>query len=322
MSYPVVPIQSELQALDLQVKDAKQKNTYGAQQQHFDGEVQKVLAKWCPIAEHSVNNNFTLIRNLHEQAKQAVDLAEKTLKKKDFDKDDLSLVEHLPVTVQQCMNRINTDLQDLVTGNLEYRGGWPALAKSAAPQLTGLVDQYVGNRAKQIDAQPGIMALKKRIEEYLPRAQEFVKQGRQHMAEGGVEVQSFQQDVAEIKQKMEAGRDAIRTLHAKKNTAIANVKAIEKTKTWSADQLKSGKSYLVEIVANAKTARGQMKTLDIMFEGLEKRGKAAGPGWKEMASKAVTEASKPYKEAGTASKAFDSDEEKCKKICKDHGVTV
>jgi small-conductance mechanosensitive channel len=185
-----------------------------------------------------------------------------------------------------------------------------------------MVDQFVGNRKQQIDAQPGIMALKKRVEEYLPRAQEFVKQGRQRMAEGGVEVASFTQDVAEIKQKMETGREAIKTLHTKKVNAIANVKALEKTKTWSPDQTKSAKAFLVEIVANAKNARGQLKTLDVMFEGLEKRGKAAGPGWKEMAAKAVSEASKPYKEAAAASKAFDTDEEKCKKICKDHGVTV
>jgi len=323
MSYTVVPIETQLKALEDQVKDAKQKNTYNAQaQQHFDGEVQKVLVKWCPIAEHSVKTNFDLIHNVHEQAKQAVDLAEKTLKKKDFNNDDLMLVEHLPVTVQQFINRISTDLQDLVTGNLQYRGGWPAIARAASsPQGQGVVEQYVANRAKQIDLQAGIMALKKRVEEYLTRAQEFVKQAKQRMAQGGVDIQGFQADVAEIKQKMETGREAIKTLHSKKGTAIQNLKNLEKTKTWAPDQTKSAKSYLVEIVANAKNARGQLKTLDILFEGLEKRGKAAGPGWKDMAAKAVSEASKPYKEATAASKAFDADEEKCAKICKAHGVT-
>jgi hypothetical protein len=322
MSYPVVTMETELKALENQVKDAKQKNTYPAQQQHFDAEVQKVVNKWCPIAQHSVKTNFDLITNLHEQAKSAVDLVEKTLKKKDFNNDDLKLVEHLPVTIHQCIDRVSSDLEDLVTGNLQYRGGWPAIAKAASPQSTALVDQFVANRAKQIDAQAGLMALKKRILEYLPRAEEFVKQGKQRLASGGVEIQEFQHDMAEIKQKMETGRDAIRELHAKKNTAIANLKNLEKTKTWSDIQAKTAKSYLVEIVANAKNARGQLKTLDILFQGLEKRGKAAGPGWKEMAAKAVSEAAKPYKEAKDASKAFDSDEEKCAKICKDHKVTV
>jgi hypothetical protein len=82
------------------------------------------------------------------------------------------------------------------------------------------------------------------------------------------------------------------------------------------------KSRMLDIVATAKTARGQLKTLNVLFEGLEKRGKAAGPGWKDMAANAVSEAKKPLKEAESASKAFDADEDKCLKICKAHNVTL
>ena len=125
-----------------------------------------------------------------------------------------------------------------------------------------------------------------------------------------------------IKQKMETGRDQIQFLHERKRQTIQNIKDLEKTKTWTPVQTNSVKGWLADVAANAKTARGQLKTLNILYEGLEKRGKAAGPGWKEMAAKAVSEAAKPLKKAAELSKAFDADEEKCKKICKDHGVTA
>jgi hypothetical protein len=322
MSYTVVTMETELKALEDQVKDAKQKNTYTNQQQHFDAEVQKVMTKWCPIAEHSVKTNFDLTTTVHEQAKQAVDLAEKTLKKKDLNNDDLKLIEHLPVTIQQYITRLSGDGADLMTGNLQYRGGWPAIAKQASPQSTPIVDQWVGKRAKLIDQQPTIVALKKRVEEYLPRAQEFVKQAKQRMSQGGVAPEEFWEDVKDIKQKMEAGKTAIESLRQKKSNQIQTLKNMDKTKTWSPVEAKTAKSILVDIMASAKSARGQLKTLDVLYEGLEKRGKAAGPGWKEMAAKAVSEASKPYKAAADESKALDSDETKCVKICKDHKVTV
>jgi len=41
-----------------------------------------------------------------------------------------------------------------------------------------------------------------------------------------------------------------------------------------------------------------------------------------MAAEAVKNAYVPYKEAVKATKAFDADEDECRKICKAHGVNV
>lgn len=135
-------------------------------------------------------------------------------------------------------------------------------------------------------------------------------------------VATFLADVEKIKTRMISGTTAITESHQQKSGPIANIKNLEKVKVWTADGSKSAKSYLTGIISQAKNARGTMKTLSVEIEGLDKRGKAAGPGWKEQAAKAVDEAKKPYKEAELASKKFDADEEKCKKICKDHNITV
>ena len=105
------------------------------------------------MGEHNVQTNSELITNLRNSAKQSVDIVENTLKKKELNNEDMQLIEHLPVIVQQCATRISADLEDLMRANLEYRGGWPASARDLlSPQAKSIVDPYVANRQKQIDA--------------------------------------------------------------------------------------------------------------------------------------------------------------------------
>lgn len=323
MSYPVVTIKTDLEALRNQVNAAKQNGTYAAQRQHFDGQVAQILQRDCATAEHSIATNVQLVTAQRQLAKQSVDLVENTLKKKELTGTDVQLIEHLPGVVQQCFHRIDADGHDLMTANAEYRAGWPALARELlSPQSQGILTPYLATRQRGIDGQAATIALKDRVAEYVQRAPEYLKQAKQRVAKGNVEVETFNKDMEEIKKKMEDGRDAIAELHYKKATLIKGIKDIDKTKPWSPDQAKMSKSRMGEIVATAKTARGQLKTLKVLFEGLEKRGKAAGPGWKDMAAKAVSEAKKPLQEAEAAAKALDADEDKCLKICKAHNVTL
>jgi hypothetical protein len=173
---------------------------------------------------------------------------------------------------------MSEDLNDLVKANVQHRGGWPATARKAlSPRNQGIIDPDLANRQKQIDATPALMGLKKRVWEYLTRAEEFVKQARQKINEGRVEIASMQQDIDEVKQKMETGRDVIKDFHFKKNAQITKIRNLDKVKKWSPGKIKSAKAFLIEVVANAKNARGQRKTLETVYEGLEKRGKASGP---------------------------------------------
>ena len=323
MSYTVVPIETKLQALRGQVENAKSTGAYDGHEQPWDELVAKLLTTECRVGEHNVKTNAEFIENQRNLAKLRMDSVEQLLKKNELSDLEHKMIEETPAHIRQCLSRINGDLQDLVTANLQYRGGWPALSRDLlSPARKGIVEPFVTARSQQIDGQAAVMAKKKRCEEYVERAVEFAKQAQQRKNRGKVDVDSFNVDVQKIKQSMVTGKAAISELHVKKARAIESVKALEKKKVWTPDDSKSAKSWLAEIAANAKNARGNLKTLTVAIEGLEKRGKAAGPGWKDLAAKAVDEAKKPYKEAFTASKNFEADEEKCKKICKDHGITV
>ncbi len=61
-------------------------------------------------------------------------------------------------------------------------------------------------------------------------------------------------------------------------------------------------------------ARGSLKTLKVLLNGLETRGNAAGPGWKDEALKAVKNAKDEFKKAETAAKTLTDNEENLKKI--------
>ncbi len=322
MSYKVVTIETHLTALGVQIADAKQKGTYAGQEKHWDDEVAKILKADCPICEHNVNTSNEFIENQRTSAQSIMNEVEKTLAQKELAPTDYQLIEQRPVAIQQCVTRISDDLKDLMTANLQYRAGWPALARGALSDAgKGIVDPFVATRAQQINGQAAIMAKKQRVGQYLLRVQEFVKQAAQRKGKGAVDVTSFTDDIKEITNKMTAGASEIKELQVKKHTVIENLKTLGKKKPWTPVDLQTAKSSMGEISANAKNARGKLKTLDILLDGLEKRGKAAGPGWKDQALKAVEGAKKPYKEAVTASKAFDDDEAKCLKIYKEHGGT-
>jgi hypothetical protein len=296
---------------------------YKGQEQHWDDLIAKVLTEQCAIGEKNVRSSSEFIERQGASAKQRMDEIEQLLKNKNLSETDHKMIQETPAFLQQCVFRISEDLQDLVTANIQYRGSWPANSRELlSPTRQVIVEPYVNSRMQQIDGQGAVMAKKKRCEEYILRAVELAKQAAQKKEQGGVDVATFNVDMEEIKNHMTSGKAAIEANHFKKARAIQYLKDLEKTKVWTPEQSKSTKSWLAEITSNAKNARGSLKTLSVEIEGLEKRGKAAGPGWKEQAAKAVTEARKLYNQAELASKKFGEDEEKCKKICKDHNVTV
>ena len=323
MSYTHVDIQTHLDQIKAQIVAAKQKAQYAGHEQHWDGEVGKIVAKDCGQAEYNVKINAEIIENQRRAAQTIMNDVEKVLKQKDLSDHDYLLVDQAHAGVQKCIDRIAAETGDLTQANVQYRGNWQITAGEAlSPHSQAIVDPYLENRKLQIDVSRDLANKKKRCEEYLVRAQEFAKQALQRKNKGGVEVETFSKDCQELKTKIEAAKAEIDAAHVKKQNTIKTIKDLAATKVWPDAQKKLAPGWMNLIAADAKAARGKMKTLTVLLEGLEKRGKAAGSGWKELAAEAVKKATVSYKEAVKSTKAFDEDEDLCRKICKNHGVNV
>lgn len=108
------------------------------------------------------------------------------------------LIEELPATTQQCVKVIDQTMQEVMTANAEYRGGWPETAE----ELLSL-----GSSGPE-GPDSGVRE----------RSGEFVKLARQRANSAGVDAAAFDNDLREIMKKMEAGRDEIQELRYKKST--------------------------------------------------------------------------------------------------------
>jgi hypothetical protein len=113
---------------------------------------------------------------------------------------------------------------------------------------------------------------------------------------------------------MTDGNVKINDLMFSKRTAFTRFEDWGKKKAWTPDEKKLAEGDMGHIAATAKEGRGVLKTLKIQLEGLEKRGKAAGPGWKDKAAKAVKGAEDDYAAAEKSSKALTDKEEMCEKV--------
>jgi hypothetical protein len=323
MSYTHVDIQTHLDHIEAQIAAVKQKGQYAGHEQHWDGEVVKIVHKDCAQAEYNVKINAEVIENQRRGAQGIMNDVERALKQKDLSDGDYLLIEQAGAGVQKCIDRIAAETVDLTHANVQYRGNWQITAQEAlSPHAQAIVDPYLENRKQQIDVSRDLANKKKRCEEYLVRAHEFAKQAQQRKNKGGVEVETFNQDCEQLKTKIEAAKAEIEAAHTKKKNTIKTIKDLAATKVWPDAQKKLAPGWMNLIAADAKAARGKMKTLTVLLEGLEKRGKTAGSGWKELAAESVKKATTPYKEAVKSTKAFDEDEDLCRKICKNHGVNA
>jgi hypothetical protein len=79
MPYRAIDIEAHLTALGTQIDDAWKKGTYAGQEQHWDGEVVKILKADCPVCEHNVATSSEFFEGQRTSAQNIMNLVEKTL---------------------------------------------------------------------------------------------------------------------------------------------------------------------------------------------------------------------------------------------------
>ena len=255
-----------------------------------------------------------------DTCKGIIEGIETRLKNKNRSDADYDWIARQPAEIAKLAKEIADDGGALVDALIEYRGGWPATVKETlSEKAQDLVQPFVDTRMKGINERDKTaVGYRERCKEYVTRATEFAKLAAQLRKKGDVDVADFKEDIAEIKKKMTDGGNAILELIHKRESQFKTVTAFgsrdRKTNPLKPDELKVAEGMVSHYAAAAKEARGSLKTLKVLLNGLETRGNAAGPGWKDEALKAVKNAKDEFKKAETAAKTLTDNEENLKKI--------
>jgi predicted transcriptional regulator len=315
MAYVFVPILADLQKLEALLKQVKSEGRYAGNEQAWDSRVIGVVQAHCKTAEKHVLDNSVLMQGVRDYAKLRIDTVEGFLKKKTLEDKEVQVIELTAQSVAKKVADAIADDGELTKACVEYRGGWPATARGLLSNPK-LLEPFLATRENGINLGKQVVTLKHRSEEYAVRLQEMSKLAKQRQKQGAVDVAEFTKDIDEIESKLKTMKDEVVDLHFKQQRAVAAFAKWKKQKAWTPEEIKEARQRHPGLVAAAKEARGRLKTMTVLFEGLEERGKAAGPGWKDRALAAVKTAKPHLAGAESECKTFDSEEKTSTEVYK------
>lgn len=312
--YEVVPIAANLETLAVKIKQAKTRPLYDSQKDKWDQAVILILKQYCTMAENHRKAHVEYVMERRNKCKQIIDDIATQLKKKVLIAGEYSWIAAQPAVLAKLAKESNDDSTELSSANIQYRGGWDITAKGCLSDSgTSLLKPFTDTRQKGIDEGKVVIGYRTRCDEYVVRAQEFAKLALQRSKSGAVDVEEFLKDAKEISQKIVAGQTKIAGDRQKKHRLITSFDDWSKKKTWLDEEKKDAKVFFLQIQSVAKEARGSFKTLTTLLNGLEARGKAAGPGWKDIAANAVKSAKSDYERVKVAAESLTKDEAACEK---------
>lgn len=317
MAYNKVNISTNLHQIENTVKQAKSGGQYDGNEATFDNQIIRSVDTDQKIAEGYIESNAQLVQGKAVKCKERIAVIENLAKQKSVTEEDVKLAKLSTETIIKYAGEIHDDNKDLNNAlKSEYRGGWPAIAKSILHDKAK-IEPFMAIRLKGINTGKNIPALTARCDQYVKRAKEFLKQIVQTQKAGGVEVAQFQKDCDDILGKMTKKKGQIEALQQKVNSHFDFfLKTLKKKKDKDLEKsdYDNGSSRIADVNARAKEARGIFKTMTVQYDGLKKRAKAAGPGWKEPALRAVKNAKTEFDAAEKVMNKFNDDEKECVKL--------
>ncbi len=314
-NYKVVPIEAELQALAVKIKQAMTRPLYATTKDKWDQAVMLIVKQNCKLAEDHRKAHAAYVMERRNKCKKIVDDIETQLKKKALIAGEYSWIAGQPAVLAKLAKESNDDSNGLVSANVHYRGVWPSTARECLSEKgKPMLKPFLDTREHGINQEDKVViGYRRRCDEYVVRAEEFAKLALQRSKKGAVDVTEFMKDAKEITEKMVAAQKTIADDRQKKHRLFTFFDGWSKTKTWSDPDKKQAGIYLPQIRAIAKEARGSVKTLTTLLDGLEARGKAGGPGWKDMAAITVKAAKADYERAKAAAESLTKEEAACEK---------
>lgn len=318
MAYALVDFNAAAAEHKRNIEAATKDGTYAAKQKTFDQAVLKDAAALVKSALVVTDDYAKKVTERHKVCKAVIEQMEGILKKKAkaLDTSDMKVMETAARSVKNHFDTLGETSSDAFKALSQYRGSWPDTYRKlmSAPAV---LDPLVNARLKSIDEGKQIDALKQRVGQYVERAQDLLKTAQKlaaaksgAQAQPGVAAEDIQEfDAAVAKLKFEVEKFLVKAENSLKQLAETD----PKTKP-DANAAKMNDSRLTNGRAEAKNARGVLKTLTLKIDTFKKVVAKMGDADKKAGAKALDDAGKVLKALEALDKTSSKWEEKAEKV--------
>jgi hypothetical protein len=313
--YKKITLEQDLVVIGNRVRAARKDGSYAGLKARFDKDVLQTIEDGMQDAQANTVRHAQDVEAIRLKCKGKVDWAETQLKAKTLDAKEYTAIKTNLALVKKYVDELHELRREFAEAMAAgFRGGWPAIAKECLSDDTPYVEN--SKRKLMIDLDNKVSTMAKRCEEYVPRAAEYLKQTIQREKGGAVEIDEFRNDVETHLQTMTGHRDFVADKIRQMHTHVTAFEGLgkKKEKDYTADDVKFFSSRMAVLERAAKEGRGRLKTATIEHEGLERRAKSAGPGWKDSALQAVKDSDKVFKEIKKLSEELTGSEESARKL--------
>jgi hypothetical protein len=313
MAYSKIDFVGAREALEKEIARAKQLDSYDARA--FDGRVLKDLDRLVTSSLAIVDDYHKKVDDNHAVAKKTMDEMEALVKKrgKSLSDADVKVIETMQRTLERSATTIGETSGEVFKALADFRGGWPEKWRPLAsnPQL---IDPYVARRAKSIDEGKKRDTLKKRVEEYTKRGTDLQKVAKQMKSRGAALAGNEAAEITDFGKAVKAATDNFDVLAQRSRNSLEQVAKLNIKAKLDASNLKMNEQRLLNGRAEAKNARGTLKTASVKLATFKKMAANFDAANRKEAEKAYGVASKLVKAAESAEKKLSETEKKAVKI--------
>lgn len=315
-NYKEVTLHQDLNEIRDDVFAARKDGSYEGLVAEFDDVVLTTIQDGMELAKSNTLSHASDVESCRVKCKGKLDWVEGELAKKDLDVKDYIAIKASLALVKRYVDEMHVWRREFADKMAKgFRGGWPDVAKKIFSDAK-LYAPFESKRKTMIDLDNKVSTMAARCDEYVSRAAELLKQVIQLEKSGKVDVAEFERDIADHLASMQAHATFIDDKILKARSALTYFDTLgkKKEKEYTKSDCDLGASLMATLERAAKECRGRLKTMTVEHDGLEKRAKAAGPGWKDLGLDAVKGSSKVCKGATTASADISDREAAARKL--------
>lgn len=305
MAYAFVDFNRPLANLQKDIGDAKTQGAYAGKERSWDQTVLKTLADLVKTSVAITDDYKKKVEDHHKACKNMLDQMEALIKKKgkSLGADDMKVLQTSTRFVANADEAIVATSGDMFTALSEYRGAWPdhysrLLANGA------LIEPLKAARQKTIDDGKVVDTQKKRIGEYVKRAQDLLKLAQQAVSKTSTIAGGATDAIAQFKAETEALKSQFDVFNQKATNSLQQIADLPPKQKIDPKLLSMNQSRMTNGQAEAKNARGQQKTLALKVDTFKKLAAKLEGNDKKAAAAQLATAAALQKAVDTAEKAL------------------
>jgi hypothetical protein len=305
MAYTFVDFNRTHANLTRDIAEAKTKGQYAGRERAWDQTVLKALSERVQASIAVTDDYKKKVQEHHTACKDTLDKMEALIKKKgkNLAEADTKVLQTSGRFIATAEEQIRTINADMFTSLSEYRAGWPDDFRNLLSN-PALVEPLKAARAKTIDDGKHVDALKKRLAEYLVRAQDLLKVATQNTTKGSTLAGDAAGAIRGFKTDTEALKMQFDIYANKASNSLKQIADLPPKQKIDPKLVAMNQSRLTNGQAEAKNARGQQKTLDLKIETFKKLSAKLDGADKKAAAAQTAAAAALAKGVDTAEKAL------------------